>query len=142
MNKNSRQSVFYSKNIGDLAKIAAELLVFISDCKIIGFQGDLGAGKTTFIQSICALMGCKNIASSPTYSIINEYKSNSGKIYHMDLYRLQTIEEALDIGIEDYLYSGNYVFIEWPDLILPILEGHHIVKISTIDNSNRKIVFL
>jgi len=142
MNKNSRLSEFYSKNIGDLAKIAAELLVFISDCKIICFQGDLGAGKTTLIKSICTQLGCKNIASSPTYSIINEYMSDVGVIYHMDLYRLKSIEEALDLGIEDYLYSGNYVFIEWPDLILPILEEYHIVKISTIDKSNRKIVFL
>lgn len=142
MNKNSRQCEFYSNNIGDLPKIAAELLAFISDCKIICFQGDLGAGKTTLIQSICKLLGCENLASSPTYSIINEYSSNTGTVYHMDLYRLNSLEEAIDLGIEDYFYSGNFVFIEWPELVLPILDQYQIVKITTIDDFERKIVFL
>jgi tRNA threonylcarbamoyladenosine biosynthesis protein TsaE len=92
------------------------------DSRVFAFFGSMGAGKTTFIKAICAELGVEDIVQSPTFSIINEYKTRSGEsIYHFDFYRIKKIGEVFDIGYEDYLYSGNYCFIEWPELIGPLL---------------------
>ncbi len=94
----------------------------LGDTKIATFKGNLGAGKTTLIKSICKQLGSNDVVQSPTFSIINQYQSPKGNIYHIDAYRIQYIEEALDIGMEEYFYDGSYVFIEWPskiDAILP-----------------------
>ncbi len=105
-------------------------------------RGDLGAGKTTLSKSLIACLGSTDNVTSPTFSIINEYTGSEHKMYHIDLYRLNTIEEALDIGIEDYLHSGNNCFIEWPDLIKPILPNeHHNLEIHILDDNKRKIIF-
>ncbi len=102
-----------------LNEIEATAKVFLQQTdgrKVFAFHGEMGAGKTTFITTICKELGVAEVTGSPTFSIINQYKNNNGEfIYHMDLYRLKDEEEALQAGVEDCFYSGNYCFVEWPD---------------------------
>lgn len=109
--------------------------------KIILFNGEMGAGKTTLIKALCNKLGVVDSISSPTFSLVNEYQNIDNQlIYHFDLYRIKNQQEALDFGIEEYLYSGNWCFIEWsekiPDLI-PI--EHTIISISILDPKKRSI---
>jgi tRNA threonylcarbamoyladenosine biosynthesis protein TsaE len=95
----------------------------------------MGAGKTTLIKAICTALGSKNSMSSPSFSIVNEYESPAGRLFHFDLYRIKNPEELLDIGIEEYLDSGHYCFFEWPEMVLPFVENPVIkLKISVADN--------
>ena len=109
--------------LAELPSVASRIIDFVGpEPAIVLLNGDLGAGKTTLAQALCAALGIQQAATSPTFSLVNEYPLDGGLIYHIDLYRLESIEEAVNIGIEEYLYSGNWCFIEWPDLIMPILE--------------------
>ena len=130
------------KSLAELETTAQFFLEFIENRKTICFYGEIGAGKTTFIKNICAALGVTDQVNSPTFAIANQYEYGNDSIYHLDLYRLNTIQEALDIGVEDYLYSGGYCFIEWPELIEPILPKD-IVKIhlEIVDNAERKFLF-
>jgi tRNA threonylcarbamoyladenosine biosynthesis protein TsaE len=107
---------FDISNAEDLAIAAKKMLQFSGDLKIFAFQGEMGVGKTTFIKELCKALGSKDNFGSPTYSIVNEYSSRAGKIFHFDLYRIKNKEELLDIGFEEYLSSGSYCFIEWPEI--------------------------
>ena len=100
----------------ELPILAKEILKFAKETKVFLFNGNLGTGKTTFIKQLCKELGVKGQTSSPTYSIVNEYLVENAKIYHIDLYRLNSVEEAFEVGLEDYLYSDNYCFIEWPEV--------------------------
>jgi tRNA threonylcarbamoyladenosine biosynthesis protein TsaE len=103
-------------SLENIAASAAVLLADYPDKRIFAFHGELGAGKTTFIKALCESLGVADAMSSPSFSIVNEYRDRNGQpVYHFDLYRLRQPEEALDIGFEEYLYSGNYCFIEWPE---------------------------
>lgn len=110
--------IIYSLN--DIESVTKRLIEKV-DTKILLFYGDMGVGKTTLIKSIIKQLGCKNNVSSPTFSIVNEYKVIDSLVYHFDLYRVNTIEEAYNFGIEDYLFSNNWSIIEWPDVIKDIL---------------------
>ena len=92
--------------------------------KIWKFYGPMGAGKTTLIKMLCKAWGVEDEPTSPTYSLVNEYSGKTGTIYHFDFYRLENVEEALEIGVEDYLYQGNRCLIEWPELIEDLLPTH------------------
>ena len=105
----------------DLSELVDAFLAFANSRKKVMLYGQIGAGKTTFVKTFCEKMRTDEVANSPTFSIINEYEYSEGLIYHIDLYRLKTLDEALDIGIEDYLYDDNYCFIEWAELIENIL---------------------
>lgn len=130
-------------NLDELKLLAQTLLKTYSSERIFTFIGDLGSGKTTFIKDIIRELGCTESVSSPTYSIVNEYVTSDQPIYHIDLYRLKDIEEALHIGIEEYLYSGHYCFIEWPQIIDPILpEGIVEISIEYTGDTGRKMLFL
>ena len=118
-------SIKYS--LVDIDKVARKLLEE-SKTKIILFKGEMGSGKTTLISAMVKILGGDSKASSPTFSIVNEYKVKSNIVYHFDFYRIKNHIEALDIGIEDYFYSGNWNFIEWPDKIKHLLPD----KITTI----------
>ena len=110
------------------------------DKKIYAFQGKMGAGKTSFIRALCASKKVKETVGSPTFSIINEYSSPSGTIYHLDLYRLKDEEEALRAGVEDCLYSGEICLVEWPDRAPGIFPGDTLVTLlETVDEKTRKI---
>ena len=111
----------------EIDKVARKLLEE-SKTKIILFEGEMGSGKTTLISAMVKILGGDSKASSPTFSIVNEYKVKSDIVYHFDFYRIKNHIEALDIGIEDYFYSGNWNFIEWPDKIKHLLPD----KITTI----------
>lgn len=135
--------------IEDLEQVVKKLHDHAGNRKKWLFSGEIGAGKTTLIQSICQYFSVKEKVTSPTFSLINEYAyfegSNEEKryLYHMDLYRLETLQEAIDIGIEDYLNDDNYCFIEWPDLIDVLLpEDAMKINIEILENSSRKIIFL
>ncbi len=111
--------------------------------RVFAFVGDMGAGKTTFISEVCRLLGADDDSGSPTFSIVNEYLDKSGKpIYHFDFYRLEYPEEALDIGVEDYFYSGHLCLIEWPDRIGSLLPEEAVtVNISENPDGTRSIIF-
>lgn len=131
------------KNISELPEAAKQILLFAKEKNIFCFYGELGAGKTTLIKEICKQLGVKDEGSSPTFSLINEYLTiGDKKIFHFDLYRLKSESEIYDIGYEDYLFSGNYCFIEWPEKIerllppdfvivkIDVKEGERIISLS------------
>ena len=130
------------KSIDELKAAAGKLVQFAGQEKIFLFYGDMGAGKTTFIKSLCACLGAKENVTSPTFSIVNEYRGDSNKIFHFDFYRLKKQDEALDMGYEEYFYSGDYCFIEWPEKIAGLLSEHYIrVDIQVLSNNNRMLTF-
>lgn len=113
---------FEAKNTEDLIKISKDFLTYTEGYNVFAFEGEMGAGKTTFIAQVLKAMGITDEVSSPTYGYVNEHHSPYyGKIYHFDLYRIENIEEAYDIGIEEYLYNDAYVFIEWAEKIYNLL---------------------
>ena len=102
------------------------------------FNGEMGAGKTTLINELAHQMGVLNPTSSPTYSIVNEYETSNGLIYHLDLFRLKDISEAIDAGIEEILFSNSICFIEWPEIILPLIDNKYLeINISNIGESRK-----
>jgi tRNA threonylcarbamoyladenosine biosynthesis protein TsaE len=109
--------------------------------KVILFNGEMGAGKTTFIKSLSKNLGVENATSSPTFSLVNEYQITANQyVYHFDVYRLKDQTEALDMGIDDYLYSGNWCFIEWAEKIPDLIpENHSIITISVLENGKRML---
>ncbi|CAM3303028.1 tRNA threonylcarbamoyladenosine biosynthesis protein TsaE [Flavobacterium longum] len=111
--------------------------------KVILFNGAMGAGKTTFIKALCRALGIDGVTSSPTFSLVNEYVSGSGDtVYHFDVYRLKRETEALDMGIEEYLYSGNYCFIEWAEKIPNLIpEAHSVIDVTVLSDGARKLRF-
>lgn len=137
------------KSLDELPKVVEQLLKYAQGRKKMTFSGEVGAGKTTFIKAFCEYFKVQEDVTSPTFSLINEYayqdveNQKEKYIYHMDLYRLKTTEEALDIGIEDYLYDDNYCLIEWPALVNELLpEDRVIIQIEIINNFTRKFLFL
>ncbi|MDB5133622.1 MAG: tsaE [Mucilaginibacter sp.] len=130
------------KNINELKGAAQKLVDFGGTIRIFLFYGDMGAGKTTFIKAICDCLGTHEPVTSPTFSIVNEYEGLNSKIYHFDFYRLKNQNEAFDMGYEEYLYSGQYCFIEWPEKISGLLPEHYIrIDIQVLDNNERKLTF-
>ncbi|RCH55645.1 tRNA (adenosine(37)-N6)-threonylcarbamoyltransferase complex ATPase subunit type 1 TsaE [Mucilaginibacter hurinus] len=123
-----------------LGAIAAQLLLHAGNNKIFLFYGDMGAGKTTLIKELCAALGVAEAVTSPTFAIVNEYAGKVDRIYHFDFYRLKQQSEALDMGYEDYFYSGSYCFIEWPEKIPDLLPEHYTrVNVKVLSNSTREI---
>ncbi len=108
---------------------------------VFAFHGEMGAGKTTFIHALCEVMDVKDTIASPTFSIINQYVTNSGKtVYHIDLYRLKDEQEAINTGVEDCLYSGNTCFVEWPEKAPGIFPDDTLhVTITSINTNTRKL---
>jgi tRNA threonylcarbamoyladenosine biosynthesis protein TsaE len=128
-------------SIKTINQTAQKFIDQIGDRTIFAFNGKMSAGKTTFIKSICETMGVKETVNSPTFSIVNEYEAANGRIiYHFDCYRINKIQEALDLGAEEYLYSGNLCFIEWSENIAPLLPDSIVnVDIEEVENGKRMI---
>ena len=124
--------------LAELDQAALSVLDFAPGAKFFVFEGDMGAGKTTFIKSLCRALGINEVVSSPTFSIVNEYHAQHKVIYHFDFYRIKSIQEAYDIGYEEYFYSGNICLIEWPEKIAELLPEEYIkVSISIISPTER-----
>ncbi|MEL6863270.1 MAG: tRNA (adenosine(37)-N6)-threonylcarbamoyltransferase complex ATPase subunit type 1 TsaE [Bacteroidota bacterium] len=139
----------YLSDISEMDQAVRQILDYAGQRKKWVFTGEIGAGKTTFIQHLCRQLGVEEPVTSPTFSIINEYPyqrpdtGEKGLIRHLDLYRLRNIEEALDVGIEDILDDPHYCLIEWPEIIESLLPDKMIkINIGILDNSVRKILFL
>ena len=129
-------------SIVELSDVAEELLAFANGQKFFVFEGEMAAGKTTFIKSFCEALGVEDVVSSPTFSIVNEYESNTGTVYHFDFYRLKNLQEAYDIGYEEYFYSGDYCLVEWPSKVEELLPETYIkVEIAVTGNEQRLFQF-
>jgi tRNA threonylcarbamoyladenosine biosynthesis protein TsaE len=124
-----------------ISQASEQLLAQLNDTKTIAFHGEMGAGKTTFITAFCKALGVESSISSPTYSIINQYKTIAGQIiYHMDLYRLRDEEEAINAGVEDTLYSGELCLVEWPEKAASLLPENTLnIYIEAVNDDERKI---
>ena len=138
--ENSNILLFNEKNT---QVSALDILKRTEPHRVFAFEGQMGAGKTTFIKQLCEAMGTDDIVNSPTFAIVNVYdveQPYKGEVYHFDCYRLKDIREAMDFGAEEYLYSGNYCFIEWPQLIAPLLPDDTVwIKIEVQENGDRKL---
>lgn len=130
---------FVAKSLKELDTVAKEILDFIKEQKIVAIEGKMGAGKTTLIKSICKKLGVHETVSSPTFALVNEYTDAVGEsVFHFDFYRIKKLEEVYDIGYEEYFYSGNFCFIEWPEMITELLpEDHVTIKIEVGENEER-----
>lgn len=137
----SDQKVKFSTTLQTIDQVARDILAFGAEERVWLFYGSMGAGKTTLIKSICAAMGIKDAVSSPTFSIINEYRTDSRSVFHFDFYRLKDQTEAMDMGYEEYFYSGNYCLIEWPEKIPDLLPNSYLtLNITIIDPNTREII--
>jgi len=126
-----------------LQKSAKKFLCLTSGRKIFAFFGSMGAGKTTIIKAICEALGAKNTVTSPSFTIVNEYITFSGEsLYHIDFYRIKKTEEVFDFGIEEYLSSGSYCFMEWPELVEGILPPETVNVRITVDDNKQRILKL
>ncbi len=131
---------FVAKSIDDLDSICEKLIEQFNH-KVVLFYGEMGNGKTTLIKQLCKKLGVTESTSSPTFSIVNEYKTIENKtIYHFDFYRIKDESEVLDFGYEEYLYSGNYCFIEWPEKIPNMLPDDVVKVIISKDEDNCRII--
>ena len=124
-----------------LQKTAKLLLDHFPEERIFALYGTMGAGRTTLIKALCKELGSEDYVTSPTFALINEYSTSTGAlIYHFDFYRIKKLEEAYDLGYEDYIYSGNYCFIEWPEMIESLLpDGIVAVSIKEGDKGARQV---
>lgn len=122
-----------------LTSAAKQILKYSGDNRIFAFYGSMGAGKTTIIKSICEVLGALDIINSPTFTLVNEYKTADGEsLYHIDFYRIRKQEEVFDFGIEEYLTGESYCFMEWPELVEDILpNGMVTVRITVGENEER-----
>ena len=133
-------------NIDKLENIhqaAKEFIEAMGDGNVFAFYGKMGAGKTTFIKAVCECLGVEDVITSPTFAIVNEYRSQTSElIYHFDFYRIKKLDEVYDMGYEDYFYSGALCFIEWPELIEELLPEDAIkVTISEQEDGSRTVSF-
>ena len=129
--------------LSQLPEVAKKILSAYPNHRIFSFNGEMGAGKTTLIKALCKCLGIQNIPSSPTFAIVNEYWTPKNEpVYHFDFYRIERPEEAIAIGIFEYLESGNYCFMEWSENIESILDEESIkITIERIDDQTRKFIY-
>jgi tRNA threonylcarbamoyladenosine biosynthesis protein TsaE len=127
--------------LNEIEVTAKKLLAQTGGYKVLAFHGEMGAGKTTFIHALCEAMDVTDVVTSPTFSIINEYKTKEGKsVYHMDLYRIKDENEAITAGVEDCLYSGNICLVEWPEKAAGIFPDDTLhIYITSVDEKTRKL---
>ena len=130
-------------NEEQLTGVAQAILEAYPQERVFGFYGEMGTGKTTLIKELCRVLGVRDITSSPTFAIVNEYWTDDGMpVYHFDFYRIDEPADATRIGFEEYLCSGSYCFIEWTKKVEAILQGDFIpIRIERVDDTNRRFIF-
>lgn len=130
-------------SLDQIHEAARQFIAAMGDNTVFAFYGPMGAGKTTFIKAVCEVLGVTDVINSPTFAIVNEYRSDSGElIYHFDFYRINRVEEAYDFGYEDYFYSGALCFIEWPERIEELLPEDTVhVRIDEQPDGTRLLSF-
>ncbi len=135
------EKVYRVKDLSQLDEVAKDVLSVFSSGRVFALEGQMGAGKTTFTKSLCKALDCKDNVCSPTFAIVNVYLSpKAGEIYHFDFYRLEDVSEAVQIGTEEYFYSGSYCFLEWSERVLPLLPEDVItIKIDVVSENERLI---
>jgi tRNA threonylcarbamoyladenosine biosynthesis protein TsaE len=128
--------------LSEIENAGEKFIDFLNQHAVVAFHGNLGAGKTTFIQAVCKQLGVKENVSSPTFSIINQYKTEKNKtIFHIDLYRVKDVEEAINAGVEECIYGGDICFIEWPEKVFSILPAHTVnVFIDPVNETKRRLM--
>lgn len=127
--------------LDDIDSAAEKILDLINGHKVLTFSGEMGAGKTTFIHALCRALGVTGVLSSPTFSIINEYVSENGPVFHIDLYRCKNIDEVIGAGVEDCVYSGNICLVEWPSRAESLFDDLALrIGIAEVDGQTRKLV--
>lgn len=127
-------------SLDKIADAAQEFVAQMGHRRVFAFYGGMGTGKTTFIKALCQQLGVKDAVTSPTFAIVNEYGSDIGPIYHFDFYRIKNLAEVMDLGFDDYAYSGHLCLMEWPELIEDLLPDNTVsVHIEETDNGMRKI---
>ena len=130
------------QSLEHIHEAAREFIAAMGDNTVFALYGKMGAGKTTFIKALCQELGVEDVVTSPTFAVINEYRSDTAGelIYHFDFYRIKKLEEVYDMGYEDYFYSGARCFIEWPELVEELLPGNTIkVTIEELEDGSRKL---
>lgn len=130
------------ESLEQIDEAALKFIKAMGDKTVFAFHGVMGAGKTTFIKAICERLGVSDVINSPTFAIVNEYRSDSGElIYHFDFYRINKIEEVFDFGYEDYFYSGSLCFIEWPERIESLLPNDTLdITIEVLEDGSRNVL--
>ena len=130
------------QNLDTIREAAREFISQMGESHVFAFYGKMGSGKTTFIKALCEELGVNDVITSPTFAIVNDYTANEESIYHFDFYRIKKLEEVYDMGFEEYFYSGNYCFIEWPELVEPLLPEDTLrVSISEQPDGSRTVSF-
>jgi len=128
--------------VSDLDRIAGELISLYPGKRIFALSGPMGSGKTTFIQALCRRLNVVDVVNSPTFSIVNEYLTSVGaSVFHFDLYRIRKADELLDIGYEDYFYSGDYCFIEWPELAADLIPDESVSITIEVEEPGQDRIF-
>ena len=129
------------KSLDGIADAARQFVDAMGENKVFAMFGPMGVGKTTFVKAVCEILGVEDTITSPTFAIVNEYRTNTGdQIFHFDFYRIRKVEEVYDMGYEDYVYSGAVCFLEWPELIEDLLPEDAVrVTLSEEEDGTRTI---
>jgi len=129
-------------NLDSIREAAQAFISHMGDTRVFAFYGSMGAGKTTFVKAVCEELGVEDVITSPTFAIVNEYEAKSSRIFHFDFYRIKKLEEVYDMGYEDYFYSGDLCFVEWPELIEELLPEDAVkVSITEQEDGSRLVRF-
>lgn len=137
-----KEQIFHVNGVEELSEVSDFLISLRQDAEVIAFYGSMGAGKTTLIKNLCHRMGVTDEVNSPTFAIVNEYVTEEGEpVYHFDFYRIKKIEEAYDIGYDNYFYSGSLCLIEWPEMIESLLPEKYVrVDIMLGDSDKERVI--
>ena len=131
---------FRSSGLDDLDKVACSMIKWKPGIRVFALKGKMGAGKTTLIKSLCACLGVEDVVNSPTFALVNEYSTaDDSSVFHFDFYRIEKTEEVFDIGYEEYFYSGDYCFIEWPELVTGLLPGEYILVDIIVNEDDTRV---
>ena len=126
-------------SLSELERVAEEILSLIGERRVVLLRGGMGAGKTTLVSRIAAQLGAEDTVTSPTFALVNQYEGREGTIYHFDFYRINRVEEVFDLGYEEYFYSGELCFVEWPEMVEGLLPEDAMEVRITVGDDDRRI---